>query len=86
MTAPVTPVQTNPNQVTIPGDPKLSTEITTAVGIILAVVAMFHPGFQEPTSVQLGLSILGGLIASGMQLAKLIMHRQIVKAAIYAKR
>ena len=84
MSKPVQVVQA----VTLPSwtDPTaIATYLSSFAGLVVFVVAIFHPGFNPPPStVQ---AVIGGvslLIAGAAQLANVIRHASATKAAIAA--
>jgi hypothetical protein len=60
------------------------TYLTSFVGVIVGVIAAFHPGFKEPASTQAVLAAVALLVATGSQVYNAISHRSAHNAAAVA--
>ena len=82
MSQPVTPV----NAIVLPSwsDPtSIAAFVTTIATAVLALLTMFHPGFNpQPAAVTAVVAAMSVLIAGGAQIANVIRHSSATKAAI----
>lgn len=58
--------------------------ITSILGAVFAVITGLHPGYTEPTIVQVLLPIVGALVAGVAQIVNIVTHRTVQKAAVSA--
>lgn len=58
--------------------------ITSVLGAVFAVITALHPGYTEPTIVQVLLPSIGAVVAGVAQIVNIITHRTVQKAAVAA--
>jgi hypothetical protein len=62
----------------------VTTYVTSIVSAIFAIIGALHPGFKEPAVVQAIIPSVCVLVAAGAQIANVVTHRGVHKAAIAA--
>ncbi len=81
-TTPTLPVVPLPNWT----DPaSIASYVTTIIGVIVAVLALVHPGFKESAQVQALVPTVASVIAGVAQIVNVITHRSVQKAALVAQ-
>ena len=63
----------------------IASYITTIIGVVVAIVALVHPGFKESSQVQSLVPTVASLIAGAAQIVNVITHRSVQKAALVAQ-
>lgn len=58
--------------------------LTSIVSFVAGILAMVHPGWQEPGYVQAIVPSVAGLIAAGAQIVNIMRHNTAVKTALEA--
>lgn len=59
--------------------------LTSAIGAVVAVVDLFHPGWTQPTIVTALVPSVSALAAAGVAIFDIVTKRSVTKARLAAK-